>query len=514
MKNRIYTTATLITALSVAERALGFLYRIVLSRLLGAEGLGMYQIALSLFGFFLTFSTGGIPITVSRMITKSNAENSKKGERRAVSAGLLASALFALPAFLFFLLPNRKNLLFSDPQSFRVFKILLLGLLFSSFYAVFRGYFWGKKQLLLPAITEIAEESVMVVIGILLLQNLPSATIGAQRAAWAVVLSYLFSFTLSALCFFVKGGRLSSPIPCLKPLFNTSLPITSVRASGSLINSAVAILLPAMLIRAGASEAEAVKLFGVVSGMAIPILFIPSTLIGSIAQVLTPELSEDFYRKNYARLRKNIQKGVYVSYMIACVLIPFFIAFGKDVGLLAFANPTAGEIIYRSAFILLPISLALISTSALNALGFEKQTFVHYFIGAAALFLSLFFLPRFLGVYAYVIGLFLSFLSSAVCNLALLHKKGFLFTRHDRQGRVQRIIKPLILLFPLSFFGRLINEAFHLVFSAGLCLLVSGIVLGIISVLAYFLLQILPLRTLKIKREKDSRKKHFFCPFL
>ena len=81
MKNRIYTTASAVTALSIAERGLGFLYRIVLSRLLGAEGLGLYQVALSVFALFLTLGTGGIPITVSRMISKSKAENDKRAEK-------------------------------------------------------------------------------------------------------------------------------------------------------------------------------------------------------------------------------------------------------------------------------------------------------------------------------------------------------------------------------------------------------------------------------------------------
>ena len=70
----VYTTASLVTFLSVAERGLGFLYRIVLSRLIGAEGLGLYQVSLSLFSVFLTVGTGGIPITVSRLISKSKAE--------------------------------------------------------------------------------------------------------------------------------------------------------------------------------------------------------------------------------------------------------------------------------------------------------------------------------------------------------------------------------------------------------------------------------------------------------
>ena len=92
-QNTVIATASIVTGLSVAERGLGFLYRIVLSRLIGAEGLGLYQVALSLFSLFLTIGTGGIPITVSRMISKSKAENCPKDEPRAVSAGLFLSLL-------------------------------------------------------------------------------------------------------------------------------------------------------------------------------------------------------------------------------------------------------------------------------------------------------------------------------------------------------------------------------------------------------------------------------------
>jgi stage V sporulation protein B len=243
--HNVAITASAVTALSVAERGLGFLYRIALSRLIGAEGLGLYQVALSLFGLFLTIGTSGIPITVSRMISKSKAERRPLDERRAVTAGLTLSLALTLPACLI-LIPfgHRLGFLFTDNRAFGVFRILMLGLCFSSLYAVFRGSFWGNQQFLLPSILEIAEESVMVVAGILLLNSVSSPAVGAEKAAWAVVLSYLFSFTASTICFFVRGGKLSTPKPMLKPLFNATMPITSVRASSSLVNSAVAVLLP------------------------------------------------------------------------------------------------------------------------------------------------------------------------------------------------------------------------------------------------------------------------------
>ena len=461
MKNTVYKNASIVTGLSVAERGLGFLYRVVLSRLIGAEGLGLYQVALSLFGLFLTIGTGGIPITVSRMITKSKAENDPLGESRSVGAGIISCLALSLPFCLILWLFGRKMpFLFTDMRSFDVFKILLIGLCFSCVYAVLRGYFWGNKEFLAPSILEIAEESVMVIAGVLLLRGVSSPAMGAQKAAWAVVISYLFSFTASVLCFLFRGGKVSLPKKELKPLFNASLPITSVRASASLVTSAVAVLLPAMLMQSGFSESDALKLFGIVSGMVFPILFIPSTLIGSLSLVLVPELAEDSYRKNYERLKKNLLRGLRFSFYIACALIPFFFALGENIGQLAFSNQTAGEMIKRSCLVLLPMSLTMISTSILNSLGYEKQTFVFFFVGAAALLLSVLFLPKYCGGYAYIIGLGASYLFTGACNLIFLYKKCPFLRKCEGQVRDYTPFIALFAVLPFSLFGQLLKRLF------------------------------------------------------
>ena len=457
MNTTVYKNATIVTGLSVAERTLGFLYRVVLSRLIGAEGLGLYGVALSLFSLFLTIGTGGIPITVSRMISKNNAENDPLSSRRVLSAGIIASLCLTLPVCLFFFLfGNHLPFLFADARAFDVFKILLFGLCFSSVYAVFRGYFWGNKNFLTPSVLELAEEIVMVVFGVLLLRDVQTPLSGATKASYAVLISYLFSFTASLLCFLVKNGKFSSPKNTLKPLFNASLPITSVRASGSLVNSAVAVLLPVMLVRSGLSYAEATATFGVVSGMVLPVLFIPSTLIGSMALVLVPELSEDFYKTNTARLTKNIERGLRFSFLVSCALIPFFFALGEDFGKIAFSNADAGRLIKISAPILMPMCLTMISTSMLNSMGFEKQTFAFYFVGAGSLLSCILFLPRFCGIYAYLIGMFSSFLLTALCNLVFLFKRCPVHKNLKKEGK-SVLLPCLIATLSSSLFGAFLS---------------------------------------------------------
>ncbi len=493
MKKNIYRTAAVVTGLSVAERALGFLYRIVLSRLIGSEGLGLYQVALSVFSVFITVGTGGIPITVSRLISKSKASRDKQGERAAVTAGLVASLLLTLPVcFLFLVAGDKFAFLFSDERCLSLFSVLLAGLVFSSVYAVIRGSFWGNKRFLTPSVLELVEEIVMVIAGVLLLRNVSDVFEGARLASVAVIISYFVSFSASVVCFFAHGGRLSSPKKQLRPLFASAMPITAVRAGGSLVGSAVAVLLPAMLIRAGATRSEALQMFGVVSGMAIPVLSIPSTVIGSISLVLVPELSEDFYRKRYKQLAANIEKGLSVTVIIACALIPFFLVLGEDVGRVLYSDADAGEMIRNCCFMLLPMSLTMISTGILNSLNFERQTLVYYFIGAALMLASVLFLPRYIGVYAYPVGLSASYVVSSVLNLVFLVRKCPLSGEFLR-----KCLKVFALMLPVSLLGAFLSAALKRCLGAFGALSLTALAMAAVTFVFYFFCHILSPKPVK-----------------
>lgn len=493
MKKNLYKTTAIVTGLSIAERGLGFLYRVLLSRLIGAEGLGLYQVALSVFSVFLTVGTGGIPVTVSRLTTKYKAEGNENRERGIAAAGISAALLLTLPVALIFLFfGNGFTFLFADDRALSLFRILLVGLCLSAVYAALRGCFWGNKQLILPSLIELIEEAVMVIVGVFLLRGVSNAFDGATRATVAVVVSYLVSFLTAVLCFFARGGKLGNPKTEFKPLFSAAMPVTAVRAGGSLINSAIAVLLPVMLIRAGATESEALRLFGIVSGMVIPVMFMPSTVIGSLALVLMPELSEDFYRKRTEALSKNIERGIFTTVLVACFLIPLLAVLGNTAGLLLYSNQTAGEMIGYCAPVLLPMSLSMITTSVLNSLNFEKQTLRFYFIGSALSILSIVLLPRAIGIYAYPVGLALSFLFTAVANLVFLHKKS------PFSGRLfRRCALCAALVLPVSLVGKLLSALLFRSFSALPALLITAAVMLILQFLLLIcvrLITVTPLR--------------------
>ena len=137
---KFFKAVAIVTVFSVCEKFLGFLYRIYLSRSIGAEGVGTYQVALSVFGFLFTLIVSGTPITLSRLMTKYRAENHAERVAKAVSAAVAYTLLIAVPVCLVcYILGDNLSFLFADKRSLKVFFIILPGLIFTSVYSVLRA---------------------------------------------------------------------------------------------------------------------------------------------------------------------------------------------------------------------------------------------------------------------------------------------------------------------------------------------------------------------------------------
>ena len=493
-----YATATLLTLFSLIERGLGFLYRIALSYKLGEESLGIYQAALSVFGVFLTIGVGGLPVTLSRFIAKSKAEKTPLQESKTLSSGLFLSALLSLaPALLFLALsPLVSPLLLPDERCLPVLKILLLGSFFASGFACLRGYFWGNKQFLAPTLFEVIEESFQVFSGIIFL-SLNGETPLLERVAWANTLSYMLSFCISIAYFFAKKGKFSSPLPLAKSLFVATLPITSLRLTSSLLTSAISVALPIALVQSGLTQVDAMKIYGVVTGMVLPVLFLPATLIGSLSVVISPTLSESFYSSNTAKLKRTIQSGLTAAFLLAGGLIPLLFTLGEEVGELIFSSALAGEMIRNCCPILLPMTISMISTTILNSLGFTKQTFKFFLVGSAFSIFCILLLPQKIGGYAHLVGMGGSFALTALCSLIFLQKRGWLDGEFYKN-----LLLTCALILPTSLVGQLLKSLLSGIFGDLVaCVSIGGLLLGF-TIALYFVV----LSKKQVKATKKSQK--------
>lgn len=420
----LYRSAAIVTVFAVFEHFLGFLYRIILSRLLGPEGLGVYQVALSVFAVFLTLSSSGLPITLSRVISKHRAKNSLHGEQSATAAAILIALMFSVPiTVLLFLFRTQFSAIFSDPRCADLFYILIFGLSFTSVYAIIRGCFWGNKRFFAYSLIELVEEMIMIAVGVFLLLGFSSGIADVNKAAVAVLVSYLSSFAIAIFYFIIKGGRLRSPKGEFLPLLKSSLPVTAMRTSSSLMNSLISVIFPMRLMAAGFSSSRALAEYGIICGMVMPMLMVPGSFIGSLAVVLVPTLAECYYRKQTKEVGELVEKALSTTLLIACVLIPFFLSCGENVGIFLFSNAESGTMLRNCALVLLPMSITMMTTSLLNSMNCERQTLGIFLLGSAAMLLCVWFLPAHLGSGALLLGMASDFCITAVCSLVLLRKK-------------------------------------------------------------------------------------------
>ncbi len=478
MKQNIYKSAAIVTVFSTIEKMMSFFYRVVLSRIIGAEGIGIYQICLSVFAVFLTAASSGIPVTVSRLMAKNNAVNDVRGKHAAVTAGVVGTLLFTIPiAILLFFGRNALGFLFSDDRCTDIFLLLLPGLILTSVYAVMRGSFWGNKQFVPYSVIELLEDAVMVILGCVLVYGVTDPVLGARRATIAVAVSYVFSFCVSLFWYFHKGGKFVNPKRQLKPLFSASMPITAMRTSTSLLNSVVAVLLPLLLMKAyGLDNSEAISLYGIAIGMSLPILFIPSALIGSISVVVAPELSENFYRKKTAQVKFDVEKSIKAAVFIAALLVPILFVLGDEIGEFLYSNEMSGQIVQRCSFMLIPMCVTMITTTVLNSMNRERRTLIHFLIGAAAMIISIVALTRFVGVYSYMIGLAASFLITGTLNLILLKKtiKDLKYLKYSAHALIVTISSCAFGILLDGIISHYVAAIWQIVICAVACTLFSG----------------------------------------
>ena len=502
MKN-FFKTVAIVTLFSVCEKFLGFLYRIYLSRSIGSEGIGLYQVALSVFALLLTFCCSGTPITVSRLMTKYKAENRPDMVRSVISAGLSFTLMISVPlCIIFFVFHDFLGGIFADERCIQIFLVVLPALILNSLYAVIRGVFWGEKDFLPYSVLELLEEICMIIVGVFLISRAKDIYEGSYYAGVAVSVSYVFSFTLATIVFFIRRNRLVNPKPQLKPLIASSVSITAMRTANSLASSLVSIILPLRLVASGFTNTQAMSLFGSAAGQAMPILFIPTTLIGSFTLVLIPEISENFYLKKHLNLKRDIEKALKFTIFLSCLFVPVFTVCGEEIGILIFDSYECGKYLSASAFLMLFMGVSGITTSILNSLGLEKQTLLYYIIGAVLMLLSVFFLPSVIGIYSLLVGYTFVYALTTVLNLFLINKHCKLKPEYKKF-----LFMSVAFLIPTIILGFMLEKMLLSVFGSFITLVTVAIVLCAFNGALYIGFNLININFVKGKIKNPFKRK-------
>lgn len=448
-KHTLITGTLLLTATGFLTRFLGFFYRIFLSRTIGAEGLGIYNMVHPIYGICFALCAGSIQTAISRFVA-ANTSKSKAVFR----TGLVISLTISLAlAWLIcqFSLPIAKYILLEE-RCAPLLPFMALSVPFSAIHACINGYYYGIQKTKIPACSQIIEQvvrmSAVFLIANILLESGKGITvelavtghlIGEIAACFYNVLAFGFFSTSSRSS--AKSGFFRDFAVTAAPLMTLAMPLMGNRLILNVLSSAEAIWIPNSLNAFGMTNSEAFSIYGVLTGMALPFILFPSAITNSMAVLLLPTVAEAQAGGNHHRITGTITMSLRYSLYMGILCIGIFTLFGQELGTSVFHNSDAGSFIQTLAWLCPFLYLATTMGSILNGLGKTTTTFIQNVLAMLLrLGFVLFGIPRF-GITAYLWGMLLGELLLALLNLRSL-KKLIPFT----WNAWEMIAKPCLLL--------------------------------------------------------------------
>ena len=211
----------------------------------------------------------------------------------------------------------------------------------------------------------------------------------------------------------------------LKESFKLLLPVfislTSIKLTISLLHSVESIFIPASLVKYGYTMNEALSVYGIYSGMAMPFIMFPATITMAISTMLLPAVSKAHSSGNKKQIKKLIRRTSYFCLVTGMAATVFFLLFGNICASLFFHNELAGRYLTVMSFLCPFLYLNMTYSSILNGLGKPHMTFVITVVCTLIKILSLmFFVPKY-GMIAYIAA---SLIAEALLCVMLRHYCG------------------------------------------------------------------------------------------
>lgn len=440
--NKLIQGTFLLTIAGFITRIIGFIYRIFLSDVLGASLLGIYQLVFPVYGICFTIYGAGIQTAISQLIAahSGSSGHNPKGDYHILRCGIGMSLLLSvsLSVSVFFGADLIAGKFLLEPACAPYLKLLCLLFPPCGITACINGYFYGKKEAGVPAVTQIVEQLIRVASVVALCMSLSASGEAGCRFA---VMGLFFGETASCLYNIIKliqkihatsgiqgNSRLSFPRPyrreqkTMQALVFLAFTLTTTKLVVSLLHSVESVFIPAALKDFGCTAAEALGIYGILSGIAMPFILFPSTITNSFAVMLLPAIAEAQAEKREEKISRYVTISSKYSLLIGYLFTCIFLLFGKEFGTWLFHSPTAGSYIYLLSWICPFLYLSTTLTSIINGLG---QTQLTFFITIACLSVKIYFLialvPRY-GIQAYLIGILLSHIIMTLLEWFYLRK--------------------------------------------------------------------------------------------
>lgn len=418
-KHPLFAGTLILTVTGLASRFIGFFNRIFLSHTIGATGLGIYQLVFPILTLCLSLCTGGIQTAISKLTAE------REDQAPLLCGTCISLSLSAVCAvFLYTCAPSLATHIVNEPACAPLICIVSLSLPFACLHACFNGYYYGKNKTAIPAFSQLLEQSVRVfsVYLFYLITREEGRAMTPALAMWGVVCGEAASSLFCLTTFRFRRSRLS--LSMSSRLVRFAAPLTGSRVVLNLFASAEAILIPSALIASGCGREDALSVFGTLTGMAMPVVLLPTVLTGSLSVLLLPAISEAAAAKDSLRVRRTIQRTVELCVILGLLCTLVFLLSGQLAGELLFHSALAGSFIRSLGWMCPFLFLTGTLSSILHGLDMPLFTFLlNLFCCGLRLLVIYTLVPRF-GLHVYLWSMLASHILQALAYLWILARAG------------------------------------------------------------------------------------------
>lgn len=387
-KRRFIKNAVILTLTAILLRSAGMILRIYLSNVVGAEGMGLYQLIFSVYMLAATFATTGLTTAVTRLVADESALGSAKSVgrvvRRAIQLTVIIGAVITV-LIIVFAEPIARYWI-KDMRSLDALRILSLSLIFMGISSCFKGYFMARRKAALPSSAQIFEQTVRIIAAILLISRHGGTVRGA---CFAILFADTIAETLSCLwltaCYFFDKRRLSLQIGKRKAasghitsrIIKIAAPIVAGRYINSILRTVENLSVPDCLKMHSGSANKALAQYGELKGMALPIIFFPSSFLMSMSSLLLPEVSESKALGDMAAVRTQVSRAVAITLHSSILISALFAMLSNPIGVIVYKSESVGFLIKVLSPLIPAMYLESVCDGMLKGLNQQNHSLVY-----------------------------------------------------------------------------------------------------------------------------------------
>ena len=374
----------ILTIAGFVVKAIGSINWILLSRILGGEGIGIYQMAFPIYLLLLQISSAGVPIAISILTAERLALNDYTGAKRVFNISFTMLTITGLAASLAMFFGADWLISSGIIQESRAYYSLIAlapAIFFVTWISCFRGYIQGYEMMTPTAMSQIVEQILRVVVmlgaaAILLPYGLPEAAGGASLGAgigafgaFLVLLYYYYKLPKAPTTGESFEGEREPSKEVLTRLIWLALPISLASIMLPLTANLDLIIVPRRLLVAGFSLNEATELFGYLTGMAVPLINLATIITAALATSIVPSISHAFAKHDHEGIYDRTAGAMRLSFMGTVPFTVMLYVLAAPTVTLIYNAPKAEMATQIVAFAIFFLGIHQVTTGILQGLG-------------------------------------------------------------------------------------------------------------------------------------------------